>query len=139
MVNHSQSRAPSGTSGPPIGAEPKHDHAGRASATDNESIGSLIQTRRHALGLSQMGLAKLLAEVSGKPGISQGRISDYEHERHIPQFWLAHLGTVLHIPYKELERAASRAYLHRCQHQIRAILLQKGQSHDHEIPANSTL
>jgi hypothetical protein len=83
---------------------------------DEQFIGPLLANRRHDLGLSQFALAELLTQVSGTP-ITQGRVSDYEHERHIPENWLPHLSNVLDLPLEQLRRAAELTRTHRQQHQ----------------------
>jgi hypothetical protein len=80
---------------------------------DEESIGPLIARRRHELGLSQSQLAQLLADASGTPSITRGRVSDYEHEKHIPDGWLEYLSIVLDIPIDDLEKAARVARANR--------------------------
>jgi transcriptional regulator with XRE-family HTH domain len=86
---------------------------------DGQFIGPLLAHRRHDLGLSQSALADRLTQASGTP-ITQGRVSDYEHERHIPDDWLPHLSTVLDLPLDQLRRAAELTRTHRQQHQRRA-------------------
>ena len=81
---------------------------------DEQFIGPLLANRRHDLGLSQFALAELLTQVSGTP-ITQGRVSDYEHERHIPENWLPHLSNVLDLPLEKLRRAAELTRTHRQQ------------------------
>lgn len=83
---------------------------------NGQFIGPLLANRRHDLGLSQSALAELLTQVSGTP-ITQGRVSDYEHERHIPENWLPHLSNVLDLPLEKLRRAAELTRTHRQQHQ----------------------
>lgn len=83
---------------------------------DEQFIGSLLTHRRHDLGLSQSALADRLTQASGTP-ITQGRVSDYEHERHIPDNWLPHLSNVLDLPLDQLRRAAEVTRTHRRQHQ----------------------
>jgi len=83
---------------------------------DGQFIGPLLAQRRHDLGLSQFALAEQLTQVSGTP-ITQGRVSDYEHERHIPNNWLPHLSNVLDLPLDQLRRAAEFTRTHRRQHQ----------------------
>jgi Helix-turn-helix domain len=82
---------------------------------DGQFIGPLLAHRRHDLGLSQSALAERLTQVSGTP-ITQGRVSDYEHERHIPDNWLLHLSNVLNLPLDQLRRAAEQTRTHRRQH-----------------------
>lgn len=83
---------------------------------NEQFIGSLLAHRRHDLGLSQSALAERLTQASGTP-ITQGRVSDYEHERHIPDNWLPHLSNVLDLPLEQLRRAAEATRTHRRQHQ----------------------
>lgn len=83
---------------------------------DGQCIGPLLAHRRHDLGLSQSALADRLTQASGTP-ITQGRVSDYEHERHIPDDWLPHLSKVLDLPLDQLRRAAELTRTHRRQHQ----------------------
>jgi Helix-turn-helix domain len=82
---------------------------------DEQFIGPLLAHRRHDLGLSQSALAERLTQASGTP-ITQGRVSDYEHERHIPDNWLPHLSNVLDLPLDQLRRAAELTRTHRRQH-----------------------
>lgn len=83
---------------------------------DGESIGALIRRRRRDLGLSQAALARLLIETSGNPSITRERISEYEHEKYIPDDWLRDLSTVLEVPLDELEGAALLAEFRRRHH-----------------------
>jgi hypothetical protein len=78
-------------------------------------IGPLLAYRRHDLGLSQSALADRLTQASGTP-ITQGRVSDYERERHIPDNWLPHLSNVLDLPLEQLRRAAKLTRTHRRRH-----------------------
>lgn len=80
-----------------------------ATSWRGDSIGALLSRRRRDLGLSQSRVAQLLADVSGTPTITRERVSDYEHERHIPDDWLEYLSIVLDVPLRELERAAQVA------------------------------
>lgn len=83
---------------------------------DGQFIGPLLAHRRHDLGLSQSALADRLTQTSGTP-ITQGRVSDYEHERHIPDNWLPHLSNALDLPLEQLRRAAELTRRHRRPHQ----------------------
>lgn len=83
---------------------------------DGESIGQLIRRRRRDLGLSQSTLARVLTEISGNSSITRERISEYEHEKYIPDDWLKDLGIVLHVSLDEMERAALRAQFRRRHH-----------------------
>jgi hypothetical protein len=104
--NHSHLLPSSGLAPPTITPRPP----------DEQFIGSLLTHRRHDLGLSQSALAERLTQASGTP-ITQGRVSDYEHERHIPDNWLPHLSNVLDLPLDQLRRAAELTRTHRRQHQ----------------------
>lgn len=81
---------------------------------DGKFIGPLLAHRRHDLGLSQTVLAERLTQASGTP-ITQGRVSDYEHERHIPDDWLPYLSKVLDLPLDQLRQAAELTRTHRRQ------------------------
>lgn len=99
-----------------------HDHLLRADCSpesplprvgDEESIGVLLRRHRRELGLSQAGLARRLAEVSGTGTVDQRRVSDWERESvQVGPFWLPHLACALDIP---LERLASTAAVTRYQ------------------------
>lgn len=86
---------------------------------DGESIGALIRRRRRDLGLSQAALARLLIETSGNPSITRERISEYEHEKYIPDDWLEGLSVALEISLDELAGAALRAQFRRRHHHQR--------------------
>lgn len=79
-------------------------------AQRGEPIGALIERARQQCGLSQYGLADVLAALSGNESVSRDEVKRWERGKRVPgPYWQRRLSVALGLPFDRLSTAARSA------------------------------